>query len=111
MYGKVRHVLRSMYGKLKPSVRTNSDMTEWFECIIGTRQDCMLSPFLFAMYEFIDVLRSEECRGIQISERSVNVLLYADDMVLCANSVSDLHKQLNVYVLERYCTEWGHDCT
>ncbi len=55
--------------------------------------------------EFIDLLKSEECRGIQISERIANVLLYTDDMVLCADSVGDLQKQL--YVLERYCTEWG----
>ena len=84
IHGCILQVLRSMYSTLKASVRTNSFVTEWFECIVGTRQGCMLSPFLFAMYvnEFIDLLRLEGCRGIQISEQfpGVNVLMYADDI-------------------------------
>ena len=109
IHGCILQVLRSMYSKLKASVRTNSGLTEWFECIVGTRQGCMLSPFLFAMYvnEF-DLLRLEGCRGIQISAEQfpgVNVLMYADDMVLCSDTVGDLQKQL--CVLEMYCRMWG----
>ena len=67
----------------------------------------MLSPFIFAMYvnEFIEMLLRGGCRGIQMSQKSVNVLLYADDMVLCADTVGDLQKQLKK--LESYCLEWG----
>ena len=69
----------------------------------------MLSPFLFAIYlnEFIELLHSEGCRGIQISDHSQNisVLLYGDYMALCADSTGDLQKQLNV--LQKYCEDFG----
>ncbi len=96
-----------MYSKLVSCVRTPGNITEWFECVIGTRQGCMLSPFLFALYvnEFIEMLKQNGCRGIQVEDVDVQVLLYADDMVLCADSVGDLQKQLNE--LESYCDEWG----
>ena len=109
IHGNVLTILRSMYSKLKASVRTSTGLTDWFECLIGTRQGCMLSPFIFAMYinEFIELLTHSGWRGIQVSDTSanVNVLLYADDMVLCADSIGDLQKQL--HVLEQYCNAWG----
>ena len=45
---------------------------------------------MFAKYlnEFIGSLNRESCRGIQVSQsKDVNVLLYADDMVLCDDTV------------------------
>ena len=63
----------------------------------------MLSPLLFALYlnEFIELLRSEGCRGIFVSEcfPDANILLYADDLVLCSDTAGGLQKQLKV--LER----------
>ena len=47
VHGKMIKLLRSMYSSLKASVRTQQGMSEWFECNIGTRQGCILSPFLF----------------------------------------------------------------
>ena len=113
VHGKIFTVLKSMYSKLKACVKTNSGITQYFDCTIGTRQGCMLSPFIFAMYlnEFVDVLKRENCRGIQVRgtnvTNEVNVLLYADDMVLCADTVRDLQNAINK--LEMYCKEWKMD--
>jgi len=52
-----------MYEQLKACVRTDNGLTEWFKCVIGTRRGCMLSPLLG---EWIELLRSEVCRGIII---------------------------------------------
>ena len=41
----------------------------------------------------------------KLGGRYVRLLLYSDNMVLCADSVGDLQRQLNV--LQQYCHEWG----
>ena len=65
----------------------------------------MLSPFLFALYlnELIEMLSNE--RGTKLSDQypNVNILLYADDLLLCADTVGNLQKLLNV--LNQYCEE------
>ena len=60
IHGRVLKVLRSMYLALKSCVRTPEGITNFFECKTGTRQGCMLSPFLFILYigELLDMLRT-----------------------------------------------------
>ena len=67
--GRILKVIRSMYEQLKPCVRTDNGLIEWFKCVIDTRQRCILSSLLLALYlnEFIELLGSEGCRGIFIS--------------------------------------------
>ena len=83
-----------MYEQLKACVRTYNGLTDWFKCVIGTRQDCMLSPLLLALYlnEFIELLGSEGCRDISVSEcfLNANILLYADDLMLCSDTAGGL---------------------
>ena len=42
--------MQSMYENLRSCVRTQGGLTHYFDCSVGTRQGCMLSPFLFALY-------------------------------------------------------------
>ncbi|XP_077996531.1 uncharacterized protein LOC144449832 [Glandiceps talaboti] len=48
--GKMFRILHSMYCGVKSCVRTDKGKTEYFECPIGVRQGCMLSPFLFSFF-------------------------------------------------------------
>lgn len=50
--GKVFNVLKSMYSKLKSCVKGNEGLTEYFDCTIGVRQGCTVSPFLFVVKVF-----------------------------------------------------------
>ena len=56
----------------------------------------MLSPFLFILYlsELIDMLKANGWQGIYLDERTQNVmiLLYADDMVMCSDTVGEYRK-------------------
>ena len=76
---------------------------------MGTRQGCMLSPFMFIMYidTLVKMLNDAECSGIFVNETLPNLLLlmYADDIALCADTVGRLQKQINV--LEEFCLKWG----
>ena len=97
-----------MYGKLKTCIRTPDELTEFFTCLLGTRQGCMLSSFLFALYieELLQMLKSAGCKGINIDEIADNVmaLLFADDVAMCIETVGRLREMIRV--LEDFSKKW-----
>lgn len=109
VHGKILKVLRSMYSSLQSCVRTPHGLTEFFKCERGTRQGCMLSPFFFSLYvgELVTMFEEEECKGIFVSESAPNIacLLFADDLVACADTVGRLQHMINV--IHRFCCKWG----
>jgi hypothetical protein len=96
-----------MYSHVKSCVKTDNGITDYFKCQIGVRQGCMLSPLLFSLYlnELIEMLQN--CNGIYVNENVPNIttLMYADDLVLCSDSVGRLQQM--IYVLETFCKNWG----
>ena len=109
IHGNIIKTLRNMYTKLTSCVRSSDSLTNSFSCNVGTRQGCMLSPFMFIMYIdiLVKMLNDAECSGIFVNETLPNLvlLMYADDIALCADTVGRLQKQINV--LEEFCLKWG----
>lgn len=106
---RVIRVLQSMYSQVQSCVKAGDGLSEYFECTIGTKQGCMLSPFLFVMFlnDFIKLLNSSDCKGIYVDENSPNVMqfLFADDMANVADTVINLQRQINV--LSDFCKKYG----
>ena len=71
--------------------------SDWFKCIDGLRQGDGLSPILFAM-SFNDISKK---LSVVDNDRDMNILLYADDLVILAESREVLQKKLDV--LYTYC--------
>ena len=46
--GKCFGALRAMYNSLLSCIRANCKYSEFFECPVGVRQGCVLSPSLFS---------------------------------------------------------------
>ena len=111
VHGKVLNVLRSMYSSLQSCVPTPGGLTDTdsFNCNRGTRQGCMLSPFLFSIYvsELITMLDEADCRGTFVSEdvNNCSALLFADDLFAGADTVGRLQKMINV--ISDFCERWG----
>ena len=80
IHGRTLNVLRDMYSKMKACVKTKQGLTEFFNCTIGTRQGCMLSPFLFSFYigELVQMLKDSGCEGTFVNEdfTDIKILLY-----------------------------------
>ena len=76
------------------------------DCPIGVKQGDFLSPTLFAI--FINDLAEEIKKsniGLDLdTETFVNILLYADDIVLLASNENDL--QLLLLIVENWCKDW-----
>ena len=86
-------LLRNLYAGQEATVRTGHGTTDWFQIGKGVRQDCILSPCLFNLYEEY-IMRNaglEEAQaGIKIARRNINNLRYAYDTTLMAESEQEL---------------------
>ena len=81
--------LRNLYSGPKATVRTRHGITDWFKIGKGVRQGCVLSPCLFNFYaEYImgDARLDEAQTEIKIAGRNINILRYADETTLMAES-------------------------
>ena len=106
-HGRILHVLQNMYSKLQSCVSDENTLSDLFKCTVGTRQGCMISPFLFIFYLNELVRTCTDLPGIYIDENhtNLNMLLYADDLVIIGDHVGRIQHLLNS--LNAYCKKWG----
>lgn len=96
-------VLRNLYKGTTASVWCREGVTEEFDTKVGLRQGCVLSPLLFSL--FVNDLPEALEGGCNVGGRRVNVLLYADDIVLMAPTAACLQHMIKR--LENYCETWN----
>ena len=75
-----------LYAGAKTAAQTDDGLSEWFDVKVGLHQGSALSPLLFII---VMLVVSREIRGGLPLE-----LLYADDLVLLAESEVDLKEKL-----------------
>jgi hypothetical protein len=106
MGGKIERVVRALYRSIESCVLVDGLKTDWFGVDVGVRQGCVLSPVLFSMY--IDGLARElkdRGLGVKIDDGEVvSCLLYADDIVMFAESESQLQTMVDVAL--EYSRKW-----
>ena len=86
-------LLRNLYTGQEATVKTGHGTTDWFQIGKGVHQGCISSPCLFNLYEEY-IMRTtgleETQAGIKIARRNSNILRYADDTTLMAESEEEL---------------------
>lgn len=89
--------IMALYGSVIGHVRTPEGISDTVHSTIGVKQGCPLSPTLFGMYidEVSDYIDREGDRGAQLAGTWIPLLLYADDIVLIAESPEGMQKQLD----------------
>ena len=95
--GKFYKIVSTLYAKVKSCARANDRPTNFFSCSRGVRQGCLLSPILFALFlNDLNEAISSKAKGVRFGEDVVHSLLYADDLILLAESGEDLQKQIDL---------------
>ena len=103
--GKTINILIDMYKQVKFSLKYNGKMTDYFNSEIGLKQGCVLSPLLFNLYmNDVPSLFKNGCQPVEIDGLSVNILMFADDIVLMSTDPAGLQSCIDN--LHNYCTKW-----
>ena len=96
-----------MYAKATARVKlTTSEATKSFSCQKGVQQGCSLSSLLFSL--FLSELETEVAEhedGVPLMNATLNMMMFADDIVLLSTSAQGLRKHLET--LEDYCSKWN----
>ena len=82
-------VVQSMYHNVRSRVRVNGEFSDEFEVKVGVHQGSVLSPLLFIMV--LEALSQEFLTGCPWE------LLYADDLVIVAESLDELTERLKLW--------------
>ena len=103
---KSLNLLQSMYRKASCRVTANNILSSSFPCRKGVRQGCNLSPLLFSLYisDLETYLATNIAGNITLSNLKAQLLLFADDMVLLADSQSGLQNSIDR--LDEFCRTW-----
>ena len=80
---KLLRVIKSTHAESKSKVTTQGIESDWFEINSRVRQGDVLFPLLFIIFK-------EKClRAIRTGVTNEKTVMYADDVVVCADSVDD----------------------
>ena len=97
MTEKIVNIIKSMYVNTRGKYALGELETDWVKSVKGVRQGCILSPLLFGLYTEELSVRVNKCnKGVRVGDSRLNVLLYADDIVVMSESSEDLQEVLNV---------------
>ena len=96
--GKCWRLIKEIYKNVQNKVLFGDFESDWFNQEYGVKQGCILSPTLFSilMNDLVEMLSNSNV-GVEISSKLINCLLFADDVVLFANSLEELHKLLKIF--------------
>jgi hypothetical protein len=97
--GKFLCAIKAMYSSLTSCVRSGNEFSEFFDCPIGVRQGCVLSPTLFSLFinQMAEHINEFGNHGIQLSPLfELFILLFADDVALISDTPGGLQTQFNL---------------
>ncbi len=103
--GPLYHAIKSLYSQPESCIKINNMFTDWFSTESGVKQGDSLSPTLFSI--FINDLIAEVKnvgKGVQIGDDKCSILLFADDIVIMAESEQDLQCLLDK--VAEWCATW-----
>ena len=100
---KMIRILQATYNNSNCRIFDGTSFSDPFPIEVGVKQGCILSPILFSL--FLNDLVDNLPFGITVAGVNVKILLYADDIVVLADSVEDLQKMIDA--LYSYCTTWS----
>ena len=106
LHGPILETLKAMYSDVRMAVRLAGEVGELFDAPMGVKQGDPLSPLLFGLLiDRLEPFLKLHCptMGVELAALTLNLLLYADDLCLIAESPRDLQTLLDN--LHTFCVE------
>ena len=105
--GGLMTAIRSMYLGSQACVRASGKMSGWFPITQGVRQGCVMSPWLFNVFMdgIIREVKENLQGGVQLTTTNVQMLLFADDVVMVTEKKDDM--QSNLDEMKKVMEKWG----
>jgi hypothetical protein len=106
IHGKMFRMCCAMLQSVRRRVLVNNEKSDPFSVLIGLPQGAVLSPLLYTCFinGLIENLKQHELGVVIPGGTRVPALLYADDIVLLAGSVGEMHSMLEV--VGQYAAKW-----
>ena len=102
--GDFYNMIRAMYNNVLCCVKTSVGLTPHFSSLKGVRQGDVISPQLFNLYVNDVPLCFNRKDGVELDNKMINCLMFADDIILLSNSPEGLQNSMNN--LQHYCKNW-----
>ena len=93
----LNNIIQVIYNKPTANIILNGEKLKAFLLRSETRQGGPLSPLLFNIVLEVlamEIREEKEIKGIQIGEKEVKLLLFADDMILCIENPKDATRKI-----------------
>jgi Reverse transcriptase (RNA-dependent DNA polymerase) len=104
--GRMLRTIVSLYASTRSRVLVNGEMSEPFDIEKGVAQGCTLSCTLFdAFVNDLLVELDESGFGVEVGEKTIHSLMFADDFIGLEQSPERLANMMQV--IERWCNRWG----
>ena len=107
--GSILESIKSIYEDVFACIKNHDEFSDFFECPIGLKQGCILSPRLFTIFisEVSRVINSKCSSGFQFLANLaiIHHLFWADDIILVSDTPQGLQQKLNI--LEEQSTRLG----
>lgn len=103
---KFYNVIKTLYCNTKTCVKVGNQRTSFFNSEVGVRQGDNLSPNLFNIYlNDLPSYFDSTCDPVSLHNTSMNILMYADDVVLLSTSEQGLQNCVNK--LHKFTKDWN----
>ncbi len=92
---KFYRAINAVYENKLSCQRLNGKLTPWLQSTTGVRQGDVLSPTFFSIYinDLAEGVKSLNL-GVPFDSEQLNILLYADDIVILAETEENLQRQI-----------------
>ncbi|CAG5102816.1 Similar to RTase: Probable RNA-directed DNA polymerase from transposon BS (Drosophila melanogaster) [Cotesia congregata] len=103
---KIIRLLKNLYAQAILQIKSTDQLSSKFEVTERVLQGEILSPLLFILFlhDIVTFFRDKGAKGFRINNlHDIILLLYADDLVIMADSTADLNKKL--IILREYCSQ------
>ena len=94
--GTLLRSIKALYAKTEYQIKLKKRLLEAISSNLGLKQGCPLSPILFNIYiSDIEPYLRDQNSDITLHDTAISHFLYADDLVIIANSKEGLQKKLD----------------